>query len=145
VEHPSPARSLVPAQRPSSDADILAGYKSVDKTVTLNGVSQIVKLYGLSVLASMLNRSVKTLVKWIGKGILPLTPYQYSIATAEKAGNKHAIRYGYSANMILETVRIARETGVLFGYNAQVTKTQFPTRVKALFELERRSLLGIGV
>jgi hypothetical protein len=138
MEHPG--RSLR-SQLALDDRARLDSLPYVDQEVTIGTVTKLIRFYPIGTYAEMLNRKVKTIYYWEEHGIIPVTPFRYSVSDrAETANSPQAERRLYTEGMVLGSVRIAREEGVLEKYNFQLRRTKFPRRVAALFEAEERAL-----
>lgn len=89
-----------------------------------------VKLYRISAFAAMLGRSPITIRKWETSGVLPSTPFRLIFDPKDLRGSRRK----FTREQILGTVRIAREEGILIMFEGQVKRTNFTSRVRALFD-----------
>ena len=85
------------------------------------------RFYTVDVLADMLGRKSQTMRKWERLGYLPRTKYR------KPGRGEHGKRRLYTRPVIDGVVRIAHEEGITT-QNRNVSATNFPARVLALFE-----------
>jgi len=94
--------------------------------------------YLIGDLAWMLGRQAVTMRKWESEGILPMTPI------TKKLGEGFGALRLYTRGMILGTVQIAREEGILIPYSGDPKRTNFTARVAELFASEAAAVQKMG-
>lgn len=94
-----------------------------------------VEFWGIGTLARVLNRQPVTIRSWEKDGILPGPTFNKPGVGGDLRGRRRL----YTAPQILGIWEIARDEGVLDpGPRVNIHKTQFPLRVKRLFDRLKR-------
>lgn len=114
--------SRQPIKPPAGGApDPLAGREG--KTFTIGGKS--IELFTISQLAYYLNRKPVTIRKWEEKGVIPKATYAKPGANNDPRGRRRL----YSREQVLVIVFAARDEGILDNPHAQISQTNFKTKV----------------
>ena len=114
-------------RRAVTKQEVKGGWDDI-KYVDLEVRGNMVRFYLVSVLAEQLERLPQTVRKWEKQGYIPRSKYRTPGRT------EHGQRRIYTRPMIEGIVIIAKEEGVVGNVSTRnVSATQFPQRVRALF------------